>query len=234
MCAVGGFLCGNFDALRMLFEDPHISEYGNAYGFPFTVCRVGAFKERWDRLAVVGNLFCFAVVLVVVLRVLEGPVRQVIAGQEQGGADVSAPKKRAWFQLHLGTCVVLMLAASTLVWANVRIQIEVYANSWQKVNYETRGCPWPYQHSVTQYREWQLQVDEKFEQEYKISQVGLDPGPFELTISLERNIWRHPESWDKTHLAYNSLLALVLLAVLACGCEALICSRERKRASRSA
>lgn len=31
-----------------------------------------------------------------------------------------APQKRAWFQLHLSTAIVLMLAAGVLVWANVR------------------------------------------------------------------------------------------------------------------
>lgn len=31
----------------------------------------------------------------------------------------SPPRKRAWFQLHLSTCIVLMLAAGALVWANI-------------------------------------------------------------------------------------------------------------------
>lgn len=29
------------------------------------------------------------------------------------------PRKRAWFQLHLSTCIVLMVAAGALMWANV-------------------------------------------------------------------------------------------------------------------
>ena len=29
------------------------------------------------------------------------------------------PKRRAWFQLHLSTCVVLMIVAGALVWVNV-------------------------------------------------------------------------------------------------------------------
>lgn len=33
---------------------------------------------------------------------------------------VGMPKRRAWFQLHLSTCVVLMVVAGALVWANTR------------------------------------------------------------------------------------------------------------------
>lgn len=51
-----------------------------------------------------------------------------------------APRKRAWFQLHLSTCVVLMLAAGVLMWANIQFIVDL--------DYGERGWPWPYYREV--------------------------------------------------------------------------------------
>lgn len=34
------------------------------------------------------------------------------------------PKKRPWFRLHLSTCVMLMVVAGALVWANTKLRID--------------------------------------------------------------------------------------------------------------
>lgn len=48
--------------------------------------------------------------------------------EQASPAAPPALRKRAWFQLHLSTCVVLMLAAGFLVWANVRERFNVDLN----------------------------------------------------------------------------------------------------------
>lgn len=247
MCVIGGFLFGNFDALHLLFDDPHISEFGKTYGFPFTISRTGDFQQRWSFLAAAGNIFCFAFVLALIYRSLEGHDRRAKPDEELGKADANGPhRKRAWFQLHLSTCVVLMLAAGALVWANVAARVDVRDNEfafyglyedWNpngpppKVPIEVRGWPWPYQDS-----EFQYVAEDSGGPDAPLAQfadVAKTPKPHRRG-QLREDIWQHPEAWSKLHLAADLGVAFALLAVVAVLCETLIRRRERKRAGGSA
>jgi hypothetical protein len=64
---------------------------------------------------------------------------------------MSEPRKRRWFQIHLSTALIAMLAASTLLYLNVTESHShiIYTWSYKDVWYTgtlVRG--WPYQYTV--------------------------------------------------------------------------------------
>lgn len=150
-------------------------------------------------------------------------------------SDVPA-KKRAWFQLHLSTCVVLMFVAGALVWANVRkgwaIDNELLTPvtgldtpTPETAYFEVRGWPLPYQHARSQYDLWDGKKP-------TLMEVWLDlplsvPDSDLSLYPLDESIWQHPETWDRTYLAADLGVAVALLVVLAVICEALIRRRAR-------
>lgn len=137
-----------------------------------------------------------------------------------GGLDDGRP--RAWFQLHLSTCLVLMLAAGALVGANVETRREIRASRTstepvdaiffdRKLEVECRGWPWRYQDAELQYEYWSLRPGDDF----ALDQFTRGKSnPRLLSIPLEENIWRHPETWSKPRLFGNVVVALAVLVLL--------------------
>lgn len=148
------------------------------------------------------------------------------------------PKKSAWFQLHFGTCVVLMLAAGALMWANLSMRLELRDSRYVKwpqyaslidregIVYQCRGWPWHFQDSESQVHKWKLLPGERLD---PLQMAGSEANPYSPhPISpLWEDIWRHPEAWSKLHLAADLGVAVALLVVVAVLCESLIRRRGR-------
>lgn len=115
------------------------------------------------------------------------------------------PKKRAWFQLHLSTCVVLMVVAGVLVWANVTNRVNA---PYEKVG-DGGGYGWPYCCYLSWYQYEHPQTREIF-----LAAEGED-----------RPVWEigHREC------AANLGVALAILALTALVCEAYSYIRGRLR-----
>lgn len=52
------------------------------------------------------------------------------------------PKSRTWFQLHLSTCVVLMLVTGVLVWASLQPRLTEWYHGWAAWGVDTE-YGWP-------------------------------------------------------------------------------------------
>lgn len=118
-------------------------------------------------------------------------------------AMTEPPRRRAWFQLHLSTCVVLMFVASGLLWTNVRENksLEVYDNV--EIHRSDRGFPLFYfTHGkvVGHYK-------------YKDDEV------------------KEVSHFDSSRMAANISIALGAIMLIAFACEFLRRRRERKRAA---
>lgn len=111
------------------------------------------------------------------------------------------PKKRPWFQLHLSTCVVLMVVAGALMWANLdwkyfggNMSSSEYLRGWPKYM-QGKSVP-----AVPKFRmddhEWPFQ--------------------YNADMNLEG-------------VAFNLFVALTILGATALACEFPIRRRERKR-----
>jgi hypothetical protein len=112
--------------------------------------------------------------------------------------------KRRWFQIHLSTAIVMMFAASGLLWLNLRlvrathpelIEFGPSSRTW----IETRG--WPYAVCIRE----------------AINSYSFD-GPFKETGVEESTHWN--AAWQ------NALVALITLIVIAFCAECFI-RRER-------
>lgn len=136
--------------------------------------------------------------------------------------EPSAENHRAWFQLHLSTCLVLMLAAGALIGANVETRTEIRASRTaaepthsiffdRKLEVECRGWPWRYQDAELQYENWSAAPGDDFALDKFVRGKS---NPRLLAIALEENIWRHPEAWSKPRLFGNVAVALIILIML--------------------
>lgn len=123
------------------------------------------------------------------------------------------PKKRPWFQLHLSTCVVLMVVAGVLVWANTLDRYHGQAVTWGLLdNDDVLAQP--------EYYGWPKTA--------VVRNIF-----FKLTASKE--VVNLPQM-SSTHFLYPGGLinALVVLGILSGTCfvfESTLRRRERKRAA---
>lgn len=115
-----------------------------------------------------------------------------------------APTKRAWFQLHLSTCVVLMLAAGVLVWANVR----------QKGTMELPGQMTVYR----DYRGFPLSFYKESEIHWRNDSPGVPPLAPEKHLRIEYGA-----------LGADIAVTLAILALSAIACEYFILRRAHDR-----
>lgn len=64
--------------------------------------------------------------------------------QREGPAKPTVPvRKRPWFQLHLTTCVVLMLVGAVLIWLNLAEQISFDSDTFANVDTPGIRVGWP-------------------------------------------------------------------------------------------
>ena len=128
--------------------------------------------------------------------------------------------KRPLFQLHLSTCVVLMLWAGVLLWLNV-VPRGPYLVQYALVEYwwaEFRGWPLHYQeldwhHVEPQYdRDLLERGDTRFINDYPKDWRGRPYVP-------ERKDLLKPHFYGWLALLANSVFALIFLALLAFTCE---------------
>ena len=107
---------------------------------------------------------------------------------------------RAWFQLHLSTCIVLMFVAGGLLWLNMPCTIYPYLDTIERWPLRVQG--WPY---------WYIRT----------------PGGF---VSKRAGImWFTPE-FDHWKFAINFTVMLIILVAATVGSEWAISRREdRKR-----
>ncbi|MCK6470943.1 MAG: hypothetical protein L6R28_04275 [Planctomycetes bacterium] len=126
---------------------------------------------------------------------------------------VEKPKCRAWFQLHLSTCVVLMVVAGALVWANVEIRFEGEtiglnpAGQPQK-NPARRACGVAEKH------------DQGWPFNFRTSYKAQGEHPYELHIDAK---------WGSGAFVMDICIAIAVLVLAAFLCEYLIRRRERMR-----
>lgn len=113
-----------------------------------------------------------------------------------------APKKRAWFQLHLSTCVVLMVVAGVLVWANCIYRdlgiFEKYEQAGKEVESRIMSYGWPFP-----------------------LRQRIEPDP-------DRMMGFVKETWHVGSFMMNALVALAILALIAIACECVIRRRARR------
>ncbi|MCK6474726.1 MAG: hypothetical protein L6R28_23645 [Planctomycetes bacterium] len=119
------------------------------------------------------------------------------------------PKKRAWFQLHLITCVVLMVVAGALVWVNLRARPVDFHHNGQTHWFE-RGWPWK---MFEARRGWQPSLEWKEPENVAIK--GPVPPTTEDPGILEGEWWVKP-------LLMNLVVAVTLLACAVVGWEFLV------------
>ncbi|MCK6473535.1 MAG: hypothetical protein L6R28_17560 [Planctomycetes bacterium] len=127
----------------------------------------------------------------------------------------SPPRKRAWFQLHLSTCIVLMVVVGCLVWANLQTYPAslMVRNDGQRVGFLRnessweQGIGWPGCFYLLPMKQSDLQSSD---------QPQGDSG------------WKVPGAWDGGHLIGNLMIASIVLICTAYICEWLI--RRRRRA----
>jgi len=119
-----------------------------------------------------------------------------------------SPPRRARFQIHLSTAIVLMFAAGLLIWANVRERIQIitstYSMGTQRVNFVvwTHGWPFPaYAHSADD---------------------------FKVPVGIPRFLNADESQLNSICIAGDALTAILLILVVWFTCEWLI----RRRAAR--
>lgn len=118
------------------------------------------------------------------------------------------PKKRAWFQLHLGTCVVLMVVAGALAGANLTPEITTDpVNPVEKMMRVSEGEVVP---------------------EFKIRYTHYG-WPWTLHQSTEWSDGFIDVEWVQAHYFRDSCVWLAILLASAISCEALLRRRERRR-----
>lgn len=120
---------------------------------------------------------------------------------EQASPAPPAPRKRAWFQLHLSTCVVLMLAAGVLMWANAIPQVKTWSEPGVEKGRRTHGFPLPI---------------------YEVSMTDKGFG---------KGIFPSNAEWSVTNGVINTLIACALLSLLAYLVERFICRRRKSASS---
>ncbi|MCK6474725.1 MAG: hypothetical protein L6R28_23640 [Planctomycetes bacterium] len=124
------------------------------------------------------------------------------------GAPLAPKRKRAWFQLHLSTCVALMCVAGVLVWVNV------VPHERQLPNQPRKGQEPPYDVRVVSHG-WPISAEWKMED-------GWPAATFYAGDAVDRNALF-------LVVAVNGAAALALLALTAGSCEFLIRRRARRR-----
>jgi len=111
--------------------------------------------------------------------------------------------KHSWLRIHLSTALVLMLAASALLWANMR-EVESWERLAERKSEERylrtdRRCQgWPFAASGVQVTS--LDVKSDTFRELRLPGMVLD-------------------IWEPKYLAANIFIALLILASLAALCE---------------
>lgn len=112
-------------------------------------------------------------------------------------------KKRPWFQLHLSTCVVLMVVAGVLVWQNVIIS-RISCGRGPDFSGTSTGNGFPLI---------------CYESGHELSRLS----------NTEQWIDKSFHRWRVGPLVLNTLVGLAILVASACACEYLIRRRERNR-----
>lgn len=137
------------------------------------------------------------------------------------------PKRRAWLQLHLSTCVVLMVVAGVLIWSNLVghnvtyiIQTKPKATGYnRRVSYFVYGWPlivWGTLEDVELFYEKEWHHDET---EFERYSIGEKEGFLIPKESMAKNAF------------INTIVAFAIWILVALGCESLFRRRERKRAA---
>ncbi|MCK6472591.1 MAG: hypothetical protein L6R28_12675 [Planctomycetes bacterium] len=133
------------------------------------------------------------------------------------------PKKRPWFQLHLSSCVVLMILAGAIVGANClgRKGYAENADGSERLVYTYRTYGWPWD-VWTEFTDVERFENGRFIRSIDRYEAATKPGTSALN-----------NPWGKiaARALKNALVGLSILAVTALACEWIIRRRERARAA---
>lgn len=144
-----------------------------------------------------------------------------------------ALRKRARFQLHLSTCVVLMLAAGILLWANVRERVRESGDV--EVSFRQSGLEG---HKTTaEDRGWPATlVTASYERVYEC-RLKYQPDPRQSVLPIEEipgtSKFNAPSvAWNALYCIVDLFCAIGIFASVGFGCEWLLRRRRRKSTAR--
>lgn len=129
----------------------------------------------------------------------------------------SPPKPRPWFQFHLSTCVVLMVVAGVLVWANTR---SIVAVEPKRSMFETGAA---FSSALVEYAFGSGEVRRgwPFEYYFEVQEFTASMRP-----SISGHVYpaqdvRQPRmtDWRPSSLCINITVAFAILALTAVACE---------------
>jgi len=132
-------------------------------------------------------------------------------------------RKRGWFQIHLSTCVVLMFVAGALIWANTESYVII--SKLPRLEEE------PQLHSVTAKRGWPF----PYVSQHLLDSTGISDTAQERNACLGYLAavgWRSEEI-SAMGVLYDSLVAMIALAVVALSSERLLRRWERRHERRA-
>ena len=128
---------------------------------------------------------------------------------------MSDKPRRAWFQIHLSTAIVLMFVASGLMWANMRA---VPTESWLAVSKFAR------EHPLSENpNDRGALCDPSPHFEYGFPSVAYSSG--QIYFYRANTFW---SEWSPRGIATNSCVVIVLLATVAFISEWLVRRREAR------
>lgn len=148
--------------------------------------------------------------------------------EEQASPASPAPRKRAWFQLHLSTCVVLMLASGVVLWANLRPPrvhsfefLPRFSNGNPTLKGEWNYCGWPFHQGSVIFSE-------------KIVKPEVEHLQDLLDWMVENGAYDHQSagrfySWK--FVFANLTVGVAIMGAIAAFCESLIRRRRKSETS---